>query len=107
MGGPFRAQAEVIDIVRGTDGLTRLNLGFRSEEAAERAKEVLRRAGLLPSAGCVTVHSQIPSTHSGKADIEQALEEAFLEAPGSWTVVLLAAGFGLRTMIRRSQAYPA
>lgn len=45
--GPFRAQAMVINVVHGSDNITRLNLQFTNpEEAAAAARDLLRRQGV-------------------------------------------------------------
>jgi hypothetical protein len=45
--GPFRAQAMVLNIVRGADNITRLNLHFmQAEEAGAAARDLLRRQGI-------------------------------------------------------------
>jgi len=88
VGGHFRARAEVVDVTIGEDRLTRLNLRFLGERAAEGATEILRKAGLFPVSGRVTIESQTPLTCVTKGDIEQAIQGAFLGAAGSWTVTV-------------------
>lgn len=45
--GPFRAQAMVLNVARGTDNITRLNVRFtQGEEAAAAARDLLRRNGI-------------------------------------------------------------